>query len=73
VTGKNGQSIFLPAAGCRDGDTLFGDGEYGIYWSSAPYENYSEHAYLLYFGEGYRYMNWYYRYRGQSVRPVLED
>ena len=34
VTGRNGNSIFLPAAGRRMGDSLKDDGVYGRYWSS---------------------------------------
>ena len=38
VTGPNGNSIFLPAAGYRDlGGNLCGVGEEGDYWTSMPY------------------------------------
>jgi hypothetical protein len=70
---KNGQSIFLPAAGCRYGDLLYLDGECGRYWSSTPLESYTVNAYNLYFYEGRRSVNWYYRNFGLSIRPVLED
>lgn len=70
---KNGQSIFLPAAGCRGGDMLFGDGEYGYYWSSSPGESFTDDACSLYFGEGGRGVYWSGRDSGRSVRPVLED
>ena len=70
---KNSQSIFLPAAGCRGGDTLYNDGEDGLYWSSAPFESFDDSAYDLYFREGYRSVDWSGRYYGRSVRPVLED
>ena len=69
VTGPNGNSIFLPAAGYRDGTSLYGDGSYGYYWSSTPYG--SNNAYLLGFYSGYHYTNWDYRYYGRSVRPVM--
>ena len=71
VTGKNGQSIFLPAAGSRDGDTLCRDGEGGYYWSSTPAD--SDYACDLYFLEGGQAMNWCLFYYGLSVRPVLEN
>ena len=67
---KNGNSIFLPAAGYYDGDTPFNQGSSGYYWSSTPNDAYN--AYLLYFGSGYRSTDWYYRYRGRSVRLVAE-
>lgn len=70
---KNSQSIFLPAAGYRSGGTLCSDGERGFYWSSTPADSSTYDAYSLYFREGYRNVNWYYRYVGRSVRPVLED
>ena len=73
VTGPNGNSIFLPAAGCRDGDTLCRDGKYGKYWSSTPGESDTDFAYYLGFDEGGRYVDCYNRLHGLSVRPVLED
>lgn len=73
VTGKNGQSIFLPAAGWRDGDELVGDGEYGFYWSSTPFERNTVDAYFLFLYEDNQSVCWFYRYYGHSVRPVLED
>ena len=73
VTGKNGKSIFLPAAGYRYGATLCYDGEYGDYWSSTPYEGNTVHAYYLYLREGSRSVDWYGRNYGHSVRPVLGD
>lgn len=48
VTGTNGNSIVLPAAGCR---SFYGDvisvGYYGYYWSSTPFN--SEYAWFLRF------------------------
>ena len=72
VTGPNGNSIFLPAAGNRIGSSLDLAGEYGIYWSSTPFESNSSYAYSLNFnGSGQRVI-WLSRYDGQSVRPVAE-
>ena len=71
VTGTNGNSIFLPAAGCRYGSSLNFAGSYGNYWSSTPYEN-SDGAYCLYFGSSNQGMIYYERYNGRSVRPVIE-
>ena len=68
VTSKsNGNSIFLPAAGHRDGSSLYGVGSYGYYWSSSLDTGY---AYYLYFGSFS--VNWgsNLRYCGRSVRPV---
>lgn len=68
---KNGNSIFLPAAGCLDGDYLFGDGSDGYYWGSKP--NDTDGARCLYFSGGYyQTVGWYGRGFGRSVRPVTE-
>ena len=72
VTGPNGNSIFLPAAGCRDGSSLYGAGEYVFCWSSTPYESSDDLAYVLIFGSAIRDVYFDYRNRGQSVRPVSE-
>ena len=67
VTGKNGKSIFLPAAGWRGGTSPYYVGEYGIYWSSTPDESNS-----LCFRSSYHHVGWSSRYYGRSVRPVVE-
>lgn len=73
VTGPNGQSIFLPAAGCRYGDLLSFERKNGNYWSSTHDDCIDELAFSLCFGESIQYTHWEYRYFGQSVRPVLKD
>ena len=72
VTGPNGNSIFLPAAGCRYGSSLGSAGGDGYYWSSTPDESSGYIAYYLYFNSSRHGMSDYYRSRGQSVRPILE-
>ncbi len=69
VTGPNGNSIFLPAAGGRYGSDLGNAGSYGFYWSAAPRSD-SYDAYYLIFNSGY--YGWLYDDRGDglSVRPV---
>ena len=69
VKGKNGESIFLPAAGfrvCGGGVSLVGSD--GYYWSSTP--NGSEHAWCLDFYSGSVSVDYYYRCLGRSVRLV---
>ena len=71
VTGPNGNSIFLPAAGFRYDAGV--EGDCGFYWSAAPREDYSGCAWNLYF-DGNRY-DWYYwggRTFGCTVRPVSD-
>ena len=68
---KNGNSIFLPAAGWRAGTSSCRQGFYGNYWSATPYESYTIYAYGLFFKEDYRSTGWNDRYLGYSVRPVF--
>ena len=72
VTGPNGNSIFLPAAGYRSGSSLYTAGEYGRYWSSTPDESDSDIACILHFYSIDQDVAWDNRYRGLSVRPVSE-
>ena len=67
----NGNSIFLPAAGCRGYDGLVYAGRYGYYWSSSLDTGYPVDAWVVFFDSGsvYRFSNG--RYFGLSVRPVL--
>ncbi len=69
----NGGSIFLPAAGRRNDSGLYNAGSSGDFWSSTQYPSGTSSAYSLSFGSGSTY--WYddYRYRGQSVRPVVRN
>lgn len=73
VTSKiNGNSIFLPAAGCRDWQGLSSAGSSGYYWSSSLYTSSSYYAYYLRFYSGSVYSSHDYgRECGQSVRPVM--
>ena len=64
------RSIFLPAAGDGDGSSLDDAGSYGYYWSSTPDSVHSYYAWGLYFYSGNFLRYYYYRYNGQSVRPV---
>lgn len=71
VTGPNGNSIFLPAAGYRSGSSLYDAGSYGDYWSATPYSD-SLLAYYLDFGsDGYDCYGSFRNY-GFAVRPVSE-
>ncbi|MBR3859248.1 MAG: protein kinase [Bacteroidaceae bacterium] len=71
---KNGNSIFLPAAGWYNGSWLDYQGEYGRCWSSTPGESDTEGAYNFAF-DSFRhchYMGWYFRSFGLAVRPVCD-
>ena len=67
---KNGNSIFLPAAGYRDGTSL--DYADGLYWSRTLSTDDPDHAWCLGFGRSLFHTSIYDydRYYGQSVRPV---
>lgn len=70
VTGPNGNSIFLPAAGYRYGTAVLDVGSYGYYWSSSLRSDYPSYACCLYFfSDG---VDWYSgpRYYGHTVRAV---
>ena len=69
VTGPNGNSIFLPAAGYRDGTRLYNAGSRGYYWSSSLYTD-DDRAYNAYFDSGGVGWGYYSRFLGLSVRPV---
>ena len=69
---KNGNSIFLPAAGDRDETLLYDREEIGYYWSSTPDESDTEYAYSLDFDSSYHYTDWSLRDSGLTVRPVAE-
>ena len=70
VTGANGNSIFLPAAGYRTGSSLYYAGSSGDYWASSLYADGPNCAYYLYFSSSLVDWGDYGRYYGQSVRPV---
>ena len=69
---KNGNSIFLPAAGYRYDSSLSYAGSYGDYWSSSLYTGGPDGAWGVYFGSDNVLRSIYYRCFGQSVRPVCQ-
>ncbi len=70
VTGPNGNSLFLPAAGYRYGTSLYGAGSSGVYWSSSLFSGYPDRAGYLGFSSGDHDWNGNDRDNGFSVRPV---
>ena len=70
VTGPNGNSIFLPAAGYRDGADVYYRGYYGFYWSGSLSSDYGDSAYYLGFSDNSCDWDGDDRCCGQSVRPV---
>ena len=69
VTGSNGNSIFLPAAGSYiNGDPWY----HGLYWTSSIYTNNRTNAWYFQLFDDGTYIEMYHieRYDGLSVRPV---
>ena len=71
VTGPNGNSIFLPAAGDRSGMDKYYSGNDGLYWTSTRYPTSERRAVGLDFDiDGVNKVTGYYRYYGFTIRPV---
>ena len=74
---KNGNSIFLPAAGSRYRLSLLPIADLGYYWSSTPRENITgmtlfKETYYICFDSHARGVYWGSRADGHSVRPVTK-
>ena len=72
VTGQNGKSIFLPAAGSCHGSSRYYVGECGTYWGSTPHESNDCLACTLSSDSGVRNVSWLVRDSGYTVRPVSD-
>lgn len=73
ITGNNGNSIFLPAAGFKKNDSAGGVGVDGNYWtSSLRYEDKPETAWDGWIKDGTFSRNSPERCNGYSVRPVYQ-
>lgn len=72
VTGKNGNSIFLPAAGYRHNANLGYAGSIGNYWSSSLDTDYPFGAWDVSFDSGNVAGYYFDRFLGLSVRLVSE-
>ncbi len=73
VTGPNGNSIFIPAAGYRSNDSLGNAGIVGYYWSHSLRTGYPGSARSVDFGSGYVARGSNIRCYGFSVRPVRSE
>ena len=69
ITGENGNSIFLPAAG-QEWTSLVDEGKYGNYWSSSYYDGDGSYAWGLYFDSDVHGAGGVYRAVGFPVRAV---
>ena len=70
--GKNGNQLFIPAAGYYNGFFIYNEHDYGYLWSSSLYQDNPFQAYDLYVGGSTSiYVNSSSRYAGYSIRPVI--
>ena len=67
VTGPNGNSIFLPAAGFRRETERSGEGEVGYYWSATAYHDYNSSESLFFYSS---FVDWYNDHRMMGI-PIL--
>ena len=70
ISKRNGNSIFLPAAGYRGGTSPYDVGSGGWYWISTPIKSNIYSAYVLSTRRGNPWTFWCGRFLGLSVRPV---
>ena len=70
VTGPNGNTMFLPAAGYRWDESLYCVGSYGYYWSRTLFSSNPSNAVDLGFSSGDVKRDYYYRNNGFTVRAV---
>jgi hypothetical protein len=72
IVGKNGNSIFLPAAGYKFSNLTYDEGTDGSYWSASLYTDLSLYAHSILFNSKYIYRQYNGRFCGLSIRPVYE-
>ena len=73
VTSKEGESIFLRAAGCQVGKDFSPATASGLYWSSSLYKDYPDRARRLYFSSVQLLRDYGEdRCLGLTIRPVTE-
>ncbi len=72
VPGYGDRSIFLPAAGLCGGTGVNNVGDYGVYWTSSLYTEEESRAIFLQFDKESAFRSKFFRFRGQTIRPVSE-
>lgn len=71
VTGPNGKSIFIPAAGYKDGSSILQKGQIGNFMSGNLVENEDNSVYCVSFNRKEVYLSHIYRYCGLTIRPAF--
>lgn len=72
-TGRNGNSIFLPYTGYRDGTTKIGEGNQGLYWSGNNYSVASDYSHTLNLTNGTASSGLSARNLGLAIRSVRQS
>ena len=72
VTGRNGKSIFLPAAGYRYNSMLYSENSYALYWLNSLNEAGCYYAQCAGFYENNYQHNFKMRFYGLTVRAVYD-
>ena len=73
VSGRNGRSIFLPAAGSRQDTVLWRDGIRCYYWSAELFDHDSTDAWYIRFDSSGDFVRMYLeRDIGASIRPIFD-
>jgi len=72
TSNKNGNSIFMPAAGFRRDSSLYSESSYGYYWSASLGAYYPYYAWGMYFNSSNISRHNDYRCDGRTVRPVSD-
>ena len=67
-----GGSIFLPAAGYKEGQEVLFAGSAGRYWTATRHPYHANCAMELFFSSDFHYAYFYRRLRGYPIRPVCE-
>ena len=73
VTGRGGNSIFLPTTGHRTDSTLYFQKTRGYYWGGEVDEFNKNYASALFFYRGNKFVKEYRKIYGFVVRPVRES
>ena len=69
IVGPNGKSIFLPAVGAKENNTIL-DNKQGNYWSSDTHSS-NSFAYYLYFSDTKYTIDFCSRAYGKNIRPII--
>ncbi len=73
VTGTNGNSIFLPMAGYREGSNYVNEGSEGYIWANELNYNTNDESYGLFFISYYKWWAIRPRYTGRTVRACAHS